>query len=181
MIRCVIALALALFCGLLPVAAQQPVEGTVDQSLPALPRVMVSPADARRETQTLILINRERAKAGLAPLVLRAELSRAARAHAAYMARTGEFDHVDGQGHSASDRVQAAGYPYFLLLGENLAMNGGFDDPGGQAVIGWMKSEGHRANILNAEFVETGIGVSSHGNRVYFTQVFATPAPPPHQ
>ena len=39
---------------------------------------------------------------------------------------------------------------YYKVLGENIAYNFGFDDPGGFAVERWMLSPGHRANILDA-------------------------------
>ena len=164
-----------LLCPLcVPAAAQNAALPTAQtQSCSTLPAE--SPTAARLETQALTLVNRERLKAGLAALTLRAELTQAARAHAIYMSRVGSFDHVDSQGHTMVERVQAAGYGSFSVVAENLAMNGGFENPGAEAVSGWMKSDGHRANILNIEFVETGIGVSFHGNRVYFTQVFAAP------
>lgn len=44
--------------------------------------------------------------------------------------------------------------------------------PVGDAVQGWMESQGHRENILRPEFRETGIGVWRTGNTYYFTQLF---------
>ena len=38
---------------------------------------------------------------------------------------------------------------------------------------GWMNSDGHRANILNERYVETGVGVVIGENfRLYATQNF---------
>ena len=46
-------------------------------------------------------------------------------------------------------------------------------DPAGVVVREWMKSQGHRDNILDTRFVETGIGVFVGPDRtVYFTQIF---------
>jgi len=55
--------------------------------------------------------------------------------------------------------------------GENVAY--GF--PGGRSVVndGWMKSAGHRANILNPRFRLMGIGArKGHDGRWYVAQVF---------
>ena len=42
-----------------------------------------------------------------------------------------------------------------------------------EVVKGWMKSEGHRANILHKEYREIGLGVAEDDNgERYFTQVF---------
>jgi uncharacterized protein YkwD len=41
------------------------------------------------------------------------------------------------------------------------------------AVTGWMKSPGHRRNILEKTYQKTGIGISiSKDDKVYITQVF---------
>ena len=37
-------------------------------------------------------------------------------------------------------------------------------------VTAWMNSEGHRANILNANYTEIGVGYEADGN--YWTQWF---------
>ena len=43
--------------------------------------------------------------------------------------------------------------------------------PTPQAVVdGWMNSEGHRANILNASYTVIGVGYVPEGN--YWTQMF---------
>jgi len=43
-----------------------------------------------------------------------------------------------------------------------------------EAVTGWMNSPGHRANILTANFDETGIGIAQVKNYFIITQVFIT-------
>ena len=65
------------------------------------------------------------------------------------------------------------GIARFRVIGENIAYNKGYDDPGGFAVERWMISGGHRANILYVGFQASAIGsyVSSDGS-VYLTQVF---------
>jgi uncharacterized protein YkwD len=61
------------------------------------------------------------------------------------------------------------------VLGENIAYNKGYDDPGAFAVERWMLSSVHRGNILYPGFQASAIGsyVSTDGS-VYLTQVFIT-------
>jgi uncharacterized protein YkwD len=61
------------------------------------------------------------------------------------------------------------------VIGENIAYNKGYEDPGGFAVERWMISPGHRANILYIGFQGSAIGsyISSDGS-VYITQDFIT-------
>ena len=65
-------------------------------------------------------------------------------------------------------------YPFFSSSSaENLAWNQGISDPAGAAVQGWIKSPGHRKNLLSLTNVcGIGVGVNSVG-AVYFTQLFA--------
>ncbi len=39
-------------------------------------------------------------------------------------------------------------------------------------VDGWMKSPGHRANILNGQLRYIGVGVAQSGDYIYATQNF---------
>jgi uncharacterized protein YkwD len=59
------------------------------------------------------------------------------------------------------------------VIGENIAYNKGYADPGGFAVERWLISDGHRANMLYAGFQAAAIGsyVAADGS-VYLTQVF---------
>ena len=96
-----------------------------------------------------------------------------ARAHSESMVRRGFFSHVTPNGSRMTDRARAAGIAHFRALGENIAYNQGYDDPGGFAVENWMLSPGHRANILNPEFQESAIGVFvAADGTVYLTQEF---------
>ncbi len=61
-------------------------------------------------------------------------------------------------------------------IGENVARNRGYDDPVAIAVEGWMKSRGHRRNILG-KYDVTGVGVAeANDGTLFFTQVFAARA-----
>ena len=93
-------------------------------------------ADAVRATNT-IRVNRDRAR--LAPGSC---LQGFARRHAARMAAAGEIWHQD------LDKVLAACHLSFV--GENVAA--GFPDGASVVRDGWMKSDSHRANILEPSF-----------------------------
>ena len=117
--------------------------------------------------------NLERKKRGLAPLMWDASLCRMARTHSEDMARIGSFNHLSPDGSRLRERAQAVGIAHYTVLGENIAYNLGYDDPGGFAVERWMTSPKHRANILHAEFKSMAVGtfVAADGS-VFLTQTF---------
>jgi uncharacterized protein YkwD len=126
------------------------------------------------ELHTFELVNSERAKNGLRPLVWDAELTRMARLYSEKMASQNFFSHKAPDGEGLRERSRASGIVGFKRLGENLAYNKGFTDAATCAVVGWMRSEGHREHILDGEFTRSGMGIArSADGRVYFTQVFA--------
>jgi uncharacterized protein YkwD len=59
-------------------------------------------------------------------------------------------------------------------LAENLHRSFGYNDPAAVAVDGWLKSPGHRRNLLNPNFRLTGIGVArARDGTWYAAQIFA--------
>jgi len=91
-------------------------------------------------------------------------LEKAAQKYADYLARTGKFDH-DADGRNCGQRAIAAGFDARLVC-ENLyacEVPGGItsDDLAAAAVDGWMKSLGHRRNLLDGRVSAIGIGVAS--------------------
>jgi uncharacterized protein YkwD len=145
-------------------------------SLAARPRIGPS---GSLERSTLAAINVERRDRGLRPLVASEDLARVAREHSEDQARSGRSGHAGSDGSEPADRVRRGGIAY-RLIGENVAMNRGYGDPVYVAVHDWMESPGHRRNILDPRFVQTGVGVVvAPDGSFYFTQVFLEPAPPP--
>ncbi|EGJ30431.1 MULTISPECIES: CAP domain-containing protein [Moorena] len=129
---------------------------------------------AKFNTELLGLTNAERRKAGLPPLQLSAELTQAAQLHAEDMVRNGFFSHTGSDGSKISDRAKAAGYLY-SYVGENIAA--GYSTPA-QTIRQWMKSTGHRRNILKPQYQEIGFGYVSDPSspyRHYWVQVFGSP------
>ena len=117
--------------------------------------------------------NAARLENGLPPLVWDSKLCRMARNHSENMVRQGFFAHETPDGLQPKERARAAGILHFRVLGENIAYNQGYDDPGAFAVERWMISPGHRANILSNLFEQSAIGsfVAPDGT-VYLTQEF---------
>ncbi len=120
------------------------------------------------------LINLQRERHGLPPLRVSARLEDDARLQARQIAATGVFAHViPGQPYpTPAARAHAAGYRW-NILGENLAW--GYPDAF-TAVAAWMGSPGHRSNILNRDYTETGVVLTAdaQGNTIV-VQTFGTP------
>jgi uncharacterized protein YkwD len=128
---------------------------------------------SRCEETVFSEINRFRRLRGLRLLRLHPQLQQAARDHSLNMARYGYFDHYDLEGKTVRDRVARRVGGSWTLLAENIAKDRAGVAETKQVCKSWMKSPGHRKNILHAGFSETGVGavVDLEGN-VLLTQVF---------
>lgn len=116
------------------------------------------------ETEIVNLVNQARADKGLSPLTLNAALSSAALKHSQDMSTNNFFDHTGSDGSSFVERIIRAGYIGIAYGGENIAA--GYVSP--SAVFSaWMNSSGHRANILNADYSDMGIGYVYEANDTY--------------
>ncbi|MEP3698263.1 MAG: CAP domain-containing protein, partial [Marinomonas sp.] len=120
------------------------------------------------ELGMLALINDERAAAGLEPLRLITLLNDAAETHSAWMLETNQFSHSGDAGSSPSERMEEAGYPFegASLALENIGWQSahgeeGFVDDVAQVHASLMNSPGHRANILNPDARDIGIGIET--------------------
>lgn len=124
--------------------------------------------DAAGEQRILDLVNQERAKIGVDPLVLNEPRTEVGGAHSKDMFERGYFSHYSPEGEDVGDRLQNAGISY-SIAGENLALAPSIQ----RAHEGLMNSPGHKRNILDPAFRRVGIGVIDGG--VYgkmVTQVF---------
>ena len=136
------------------------------------------------ENYLLQLINDSRAQAGVKPLGFDAELVNAAGKHSDWMVAQDVFSHTGENGSSAAGRMTAAGYTW-TAAGENIAYISG----SGAATVDagdvqqlhsmLMNSAGHRANLLNANFTEVGIGITQgdYNGRpaIFVTEDFGRP------
>lgn len=137
------------------------------------------------ERYFLQLINEERARHDLPPLVLETRLNDAAAEHSDWMLDTDDFSHTGEGGSKASMRVEDAGFPLETSwrVTENLAYisdnrDGSLLDEVRQMHINLMNSPGHRKNILDpdVDYLGVGIEIGNFGpNRVVMaTQNFAS-------
>ncbi|HLW64510.1 MAG TPA: CAP domain-containing protein [Gemmataceae bacterium] len=127
------------------------------------------------EEKTLLqLTNEARKKDSLPELKVNARLMKAARSHSANMAKHERAEHeLDDK--KPADRVKEAGYA-FGLLGENVAF--GQLTPA-EVMNVWLKSDEHRAVILDKDYVDVGMAVAkSAKGTLYWTQLFARPHKP---
>jgi len=119
-------------------------------------------ADATR-TAVLCLVNQERHNRGRATLRTSAALRGAATRFAQAMVAERFFDHVSPGGSTLALRVRRSGYlldAHEWLAGENIGYGGGMSGTPREMVDAWMRSDGHRKNILDARFDHVGIGVA---------------------
>jgi uncharacterized protein YkwD len=117
---------------------------------------------ARLSRAAVCLINQRRAARGLPRLRLNRNLSRAAVWHSHDMVHRRYFGHVSGTGRDVVDRLYRARYlggRFSWRVGENLAWGSGQLGTPREIVRAWMRSAGHRENMLDPSFREIGIGV----------------------
>jgi len=123
---------------------------------------------SQQEKLLLDLINQERAKNNIPPLAADPELMKVARTKADDMTKNNYFSHYSPTYGSPFDMMRQFGIS-FKAAAENIAGNSTVEG----AVSSWMKSEGHRNNILNPNYNYTGIGISKSTKYGYvFVQMF---------
>ena len=121
------------------------------------------------EKQVVDLVNKIRDDNGLSTLTINIELSQVAKIKSQDMIDKKYFDHNSPTYGSPFDMMKTFGISY-IYAGENIAM--GY--PTAEEVVdGWMNSPSHKANILNPNFDEIGVGyVSADSQNTYWTQMF---------
>ena len=139
------------------------------------PNFVRTPKEHRQTAEWIVrYTNRARAANNLPKLERYLAIQSAAQGHSRWMARTKSFTHAGQWGTSAANRVKAAGYGGGYV-GENIYRYPSRRDRKRLAkalVDGWMKSPGHRKNILNRDYKHLGVGVASAGRNIYATQNF---------
>ena len=131
--------------------------------------VPLAPGDGEESVHKYVLevvdlVNEERAKKGIAPVELDLALCDAAEIRAKEAKKS--FSHTRPNGERCFTVLSEADITY-RIAGENL---GGHIKTPKRAVAAWMKSEGHRKNIMNPRFTHIGIGYVSSGD--YWAQFF---------
>lgn len=135
------------------------------------------PSELRREV--LEEANRARRRAGSPALVPDDALARAATSYSRELAQRREIAHVSrtpGR-RTFRDRIAAAGAEA-RVAGENLArLTAAPEHLARRVVRAWLRSPGHRSNLLDPAFRRTGIGIMLGADGIwYITQYYATPS-----
>ena len=121
----------------------------------------------------LSLINEQRIKNGVPPLIDNPKLDEVSYLKGQDMVSNNYFAHYSPQGNFPWYWFDQAGY-YYQYAGENLAID--FTDAK-TAVDAWMNSLSHRENILNKHYTETGIAIiqaktQENKDRIILVQTF---------
>ena len=133
-------------------------------------------------TSTIVaLTNRDRTAAGFSVLQDNATLDRAAKMKADDMAAKGYFSHVTPDGKSPWYWFSLAGYR-FSAAGENLAV---LFLNAQDVEAAWMASPEHRANILDGQYEDIGIGIAFGTyegiSTTYIVELFGTSTSDPRE
>jgi len=153
--------ALLALCALLALPAASPAA----KRRAACPNANLAPTAANValvRAAVLCLHNRERTARGLPRLHEQADLRRAAEGHSIQMVAAQFFSHDAPDGRDMVDRILGAGYARGRgwSLGENIAWGTGPLASAAAIHRAWMRSPGHKANILRRQFREIGIGIA---------------------
>jgi uncharacterized protein YkwD len=152
-----LAAALSLFAAAAPAtSAAATCDGARASAATASNRVLVR--------ATLCVLNAERARRHLGALRLNRKLSAAARGHSRAMVEQHFFSHTSQDGTSFVDRIRRTGYlegARAWSVGENIAYGSGRLSTPRAIGTAWMRSPGHRANILSTSYRSIGIGIVS--------------------
>ena len=116
--------------------------------------------------EVVSLVNAERAKEELAELKMSTALNAVAVTRAKELAT--EFAHVRPDGRDCFTALTDAGIVY-TSVGENIAE--GQTTPK-EVMESWMNSEGHRQNIMSADYTQMGVGYYKKAGQCYWVQIF---------
>lgn len=125
-----------------------------------------------KEKRTFALHNDVRRAHDLPTFCVHSRLQKAARAHSRDMIRRDYFSHnTKGRQESYDERLKRYGYDLhgyrYYWVGENIAYGSGSYGEPESRMDAWMRSDGHRHNILHSEFREIGIGTHTGTWRGY--------------
>lgn len=151
----------------------KPASTDVHQTAPA-----VSFAEAFTK-RVFELTNEFRSNENLPPLIISTDLTKNATRYSQYMLQNKRLAHTDLLGCDLKCRFMNDGYKA-QTWGENLAHYSFSDEPNVEDVAEffmreWIKSAGHRANLVSPLFTKTGIGIAKDNHSIYVAVHFALP------
>jgi uncharacterized protein YkwD len=127
----------------------------------------------------LDLANQDRSRHGFSALRPDALLTKAAQRHAEDMLRRKYFSHYSPEGRTPSDRFLAVGgrigaaENIFTMRDSSLVNAPIGVDRLAFFERGWMRSPGHRRNLLDRRYGRFGFGLAASGDRLYAVQLFS--------
>jgi len=121
------------------------------------------------QNAALRVVNSFRAENGLRPLTISSRLMQVAEEHSDSMANSDQTNHTVGG--SLASRVRGGGVKYSAIA-ENVSSG---QRSYAAAMDAWVRSPGHRQNLLRPNLTSIGFAGSREGGRNYFTQVFSAP------
>ena len=129
-------------------------------------------AEMTQAEAVLKLVNAERKKAGLQPLTLSEKLTNIAYTKAKDMAEKNYFSHQSPTYGSPFEMLKQFGVS-FSAAGENIAAG---QKSAEEVMNSWMNSSGHKANILNKNYTQLGVGFYRGGSYgTEWVQLFIKP------
>ncbi len=140
----------------------QPGQDKPGQNQPSQP----GSTDNSYAQQVINLVNEERAKAGLSAVQPSETIAGAANIRAQEI--VSNFSHTRPDGTSFGTVLRQAGINY-RGAGENIAYGQRTPE---EVMDAWMNSSGHRANILNPDYTNIGIGYYETNGVKYWVQLF---------
>lgn len=115
------------------------------------------------------LLNNDRARYNLSPLIIDPALCRIARIKSEDMRDNQYFAHTSPTYGNVRQMLRQFGYSY-SAAGENIAHHATIE----KAQAAFLSSPGHRKNIMSSAYTKVGIGVARDKQGfVYLTQIFA--------
>ena len=136
-----------------------------------LTKYEMGPADPQ---EILELVNQERARIGVAPLVMDENVQKSAQLKADDMVAKGYRQHnIPGTNSMLSPEMAQLMYRNAGCShsGENLTWREGDSNTSQAAFTAWMNSEPHRKAIQNPKYTKTGIGVKNSVVVQHFCQI----------
>lgn len=122
--------------------------------------------------EALELVNKEREKAGVAPLTINTSLNSAAKIRACESATNFSHKRLSGDDFQTILEEQGINYSY---CGENLAAG---NSTIAATIRQWRNSPGHYENMINPNYTQMGIGLYYDPNstyKYYWVQLFIKP------
>lgn len=162
-------------------AAQAQAEEQPKQHKPAFDKYDNGPADP---TELLELVNAERQRIGVAPLVMDENVQKSAQLKADDMIAKGYRQHdIPGLGDMYTQEMRYLIYQQAkcTMSGENYytgayyPKSDAFVSTSREAFKGWMSSKPHREAIQNPKYKKTGFGVSTNNTSLVAVQHFCIP------